>query len=357
MGHNVHLIATVRSSPEPAYLKVVADRVAQVDLVLRDSNLIGIFSTRPVQVRTRQQLRAVPLWPRYDLALLEQEFTCSILDNPRLKSGRVVLRVHNDEPAFFSDLYMSSPVPWKRAYYAEEARRFKNWSPRVFAKADELWFISQDHFRKWTEDHPHEAGRARWLPPPIGRDLSAPRVTSGAQVLFVGNLVAPTNIQGIDWYLSQVHPGLRDVPGYRFVVAGSLLGAALPATLRRARERGDCILLLNAPDLTALYRESAVFINPMQRGASLKLKTVNAAEQGLPIVTTSVGNEGTGFQNGDHVLVADTPSGFATSVRRLLREPQSRMSLVKSSQNFLRARYDQRQQLDQLLSPLAHSAS
>lgn len=357
LGHRIHLVATVRNRPSPDELSVVQGRVAQLDLIERRSNLAGLLSSLPLQVSTRRGLRSVPLWPHYDLALLEQEFTGSILENPQLHTSRVILRVHNDEPEFLTDLRKASPSAWKQAYYALEARRFQSWSPSVFSKADELWFISSDHHRKWAQAHPGEAGRATWLPPPIARTMLPPRPVPGANVLFVGNLVAPTNIQGLEWYLSEVQPALRQIPGYRFTIAGSLLGNSLPSSLRRAQERGDCTLLLNARDLTAVYRDSSVFVNPMQRGASLKLKTVNAAEQGLPIVTTSVGNEGTGFQHDVHLLVADQPAGFASCVRRLLTVPQDRISLTNSSQNFLRARYDQGQQLRQLLAPGALGAS
>jgi glycosyltransferase involved in cell wall biosynthesis len=357
LGHTIHLIATVRNRPGPDELRVVQERVARLDLVERRSNLAGLLSSLPLQVSTRRGLRSVPLWPHYDLTLLEQEFTSSILENPQLHTSRVILRVHNDEPEFLTDLRMASPSAWKQAYYALEARRFQTWSPYVFSKVDGLWFISSDHCRKWIEAHPGEAGHATWLPPPITRTMLPPRPAPGANVLFVGNLVAPTNIQGLEWYLNEVQPALRRIPGYRFTIAGSLLGNSLPPALRRARERGDCSLLLNARDLTAVYRESAIFVNPMQRGASLKLKTINAAEQGLPIVTTSVGNEGTGFQHDVHLLVADQPAGFASSVHRLLTVPQDRMSLTISSQNFLRARYDQGQQLCRLLAPAVLGAS
>lgn len=357
LGHRIHLVATIRGRPGPGEISVVQKRVARLDLVERGSNLAGLLSSLPLQVSTRRGLRSVPLWPHYDLTLLEQEFTSSILENPQLRSSRVILRVHNDESAFLTDLCQASPSAWKRAYYHLEARRFQSWSPRVFSLADELWFISNDHHREWTEAHPGEAGRAVWLPPPIARTMLPPQPVSGANVLFVGNLVAPTNIQGLEWYLNEVQPALRRIPGYRFTIAGSLLGNPLPPALRRARDHGDCTLLLNAPDLSAAYRESAVFVNPMQRGASLKLKTINAAEQGLPVVTTSVGNEGTGFQHNVHVLVSDRPAGFAACVQRLLTIPQDRISLTKSSQNFLRARYDQGQQLCRLLAPVSLGAS
>lgn len=357
LGHNLHLIATVRSTPRPEYINMVMRKVSRLDIVQRASAVRGILTNCPLQVVTRQELRTVPLWQQYDLALIEQEFTSAILENQHLQARRLVLRVHNDESKFFSDLRKSSQNVISKAYYAMEELRFRRWSPRIFARVDELWFISYDNCHGWMERHPAEAYKAKWLPPPIAQEPWPCHASDRAQVLFVGNLVAPTNIEGIEWYLTEVHSALRDVAGYQFVVAGSLLGGTLPSFLRRAQDNGDCSLILNADDLTTLYQNSTVFVNPMQRGASLKLKTINAAERGLPVVTTSVGNEGTGFKNGRHVLIADTPSDFARSIRSLLEDPQSRNVLASESQEFLRVHYNHIQHLGKLLSPMNQNVS
>ena len=78
---------------------------------------------------------------------------------------------------------------------------------------------------------------------------------------------------------------------------------------------------------------------------------------GLPIVTTTVGNEGSGFQDSVHVCIADSPANFASALRRLLGEPLLRASLAHASQTFLRDNYDQKSRLIQLLQPTAARAS
>jgi glycosyltransferase involved in cell wall biosynthesis len=132
---------------------------------------------------------------------------------------------------------------------------------------------------------------------------------------------------------------LLDIPDYRLTIAGSLLGGTMPRRLTEAARDPRCTIAVDVPDLTGLYASAAVFINPMIRGTSIKMKTVNAVENGLAVVTTAVGNEGAGFTDGLHLLVRDTPETFASAVRTLLWSGERRRSMAACAQQFLIENY------------------
>lgn len=340
---------TVRQKPDQDAIREVAARVDRLDIVDRVRSIPAALGWRPFQMASRSALSRVPLDPPYDLTLLEQEVVEPILSNPQLRTSKVALRVHNDEAAFCWHTARSEKNPLLKAYHLTEGIRFRAASRRVFRAADQLWFISQDHRNKWAIRESASAGKAYWLPPPV--DISALRQIplTGATVLFVGNLVAATNIEGVNWYLENVHPSLRDVPGYRFRIAGALLGRPMPESLKVDWSDQQVSAIKDEPDLRRCYNESAVFVNPMRHGVSLKLKTLNAVENGLPVVTSTVGNEGTGFQNGTHVLVRDSAGEFASGIRLLLGDLGRRRDLVASAQRFLAENYNDRAILDGLL--------
>jgi glycosyltransferase involved in cell wall biosynthesis len=63
---------------------------------------------------------------------------------------------------------------------------------------------------------------------------------------------------------------------------------------------------------------------------------------GLPVVTTSIGAEGMGLIDGEHVLIGDSPAAFAKAVVRLYRddplwEEMSQTGLLHIKSNFSRA--------------------
>ncbi len=72
------------------------------------------------------------------------------------------------------------------------------------------------------------------------------------------------------------------------------------------------------PDLTQSYAEARISVNPLRFGAGVKGKIVASLAAGLPVVTTSVGNEGIQLQDGVEALIADTPAAFAGQIVALL---------------------------------------
>ena len=336
LGLEIDLIATVKRPPLESERKVVQSYVNRLHVVPRAPMHSGLWRPSPMQVTSRSPLRRVRLDGEYDAVLLESEFVAPILDNPTLRASRRILRVHNDEPKFFADLAASEPHPLRRFYYKHESSRFAKWLPSLWRSIDEFWFISRDYAEEWKGRYPERDSAAYWMPPSAAPKLAAfSHQSDSCGVLFAGNLVVPTNLEGLTWYLDYVHPLLLDIPDYRLTIAGSLLGGTMPRRLAEAQHDPRCTVAVDLPDLTPLYRNAAVFINPMLRGTSVKMKTVNAVENGMALVTTAVGNEVTGFADGLHLLVCDTPETFASGIRELIESRERRRSMAASAQQFL----------------------
>jgi glycosyltransferase involved in cell wall biosynthesis len=99
-----------------------------------------------------------------------------------------------------------------------------------------------------------------------------------------------------------------------------------------------------------LYQRAAVFVNPVLRGAGIKLKTIHALQAGVPVVSTSIGMEGTGLIDGTHLLMADSADDFVRMVASLLQNRSLAGRLVHSAQSFLSETYDHERNMRQSLS-------
>lgn len=350
LGFDVHAVVTLKMRPTEEEIGYVRKLVGRLDLIDRSPNWKGILGALPVQVASRQGLARIKLTDHYRLTLAESEFSFPIFENETLSTDVKVLRIHNNEGRFMSELAGVERNWLKWMYYRMESKRFSTFSPKAFASVDQLWFSSADQYRDYALLHPDNNRKAAWLPPPIDTEaLVSPAVKICKQVLFVGGLSVLSNIEAIDWYMSGVHPKLKHIDGYRFVIAGNTRGLPVSPIIQKAAADECCTLYTNVRDLSPLYEQSAVFINCMVRGASIKMKTVNAAEKGLPIVSTAVGNEGTGFINGQHICIADTQDTFVTSIDNLLSSPSAGLEMAKRAQDFLRSRYRHAEQIKSLL--------
>ena len=63
---------------------------------------------------------------------------------------------------------------------------------------------------------------------------------------------------------------------------------------------------------------------PLLAGGGTRLKILEAAACGVPVVSTSVGAEGLSFVNGEEILLRDDPARFAEAVALLLADPEAR---------------------------------
>jgi Glycosyl transferases group 1 len=105
------------------------------------------------------------------------------------------------------------------------------------------------------------------------------------------------------------------VPGARLLLAGSGLPAGIRSTLPTGVEA-----LGHLPVLAELWAQAAVLAFPCPRSSGPKVKVLEAAMAGVPIVTTAHGMEGLSL---DGVTVAPA-SAFAEGLGKLLADPSRR---------------------------------
>jgi glycosyltransferase involved in cell wall biosynthesis len=132
-------------------------------------------------------------------------------------------------------------------------------------------------------------------------------------LMFIGGFEHAPNVDGVRWFVESVLPLVQArLPGTVLHVVGS----RAPEEVRR----------LSSPtvhvagyvrDPLEYFDGCRVFVAPLRFGAGMKGKIGQAMSHGLPVVTTSIGAEGMGLQDGEHVLVADAPETFADAVVRL----------------------------------------
>jgi len=366
LGISCDVVATVAQPPSPQNRAHLESAVQNLILCRRESGKKGVLSLRPGHVAIRYDLRKVKLPRTYDLTLLQTEFTSDILRNPTLQTKAVAIRVDNDEFSFHLQTAKAEKSIPLKAYFLLEALRIKWHSSKILPKADKLWFVShkeENKYRARARNRNHQ--EIDFLPAGIDLKLLDHPPLAGHQVLFVGNLWAQMNREALEWYLTNVHPLLQDVQGYTFVIAGSSRGRPCEWLQNLSSGQANISIHYDPDDLSPYYRSSALFVNPMQKGAGVKLKTIEAALRGLPIVTTEIGAEGSGLQDDIHCLYAGSPTTFADAIRKLLYDKDMAGQLARSAQAFIADHYDQEKALRRLLlsdtdhagQPLTHIAT
>ena len=238
----------------------------------------------------------------------------------------------------------------ERCIFALDALKFLAYSPLIAKQCDQLWFISDYESAQYVQRNPRHAAKALFVPTRVELSSMCPFQGVGGNVLYIGALTRAMNREGLEWYLTNVHPALCQTEGYSLTIAGYTNGEPIDYLMEFAEKYSNIAVVPDAQDLALLYAGSSVFINPIFAGAGVKLKTLGAMEAGLPVVTTGIGVEGTGLTPGTGVLIADSPNEFRANVQKLLCNSELCAQIVAKGQEFLLNVYDQERRIAEALS-------
>ncbi len=149
-------------------------------------------------------------------------------------------------------------------------------------------------------------------------------------LLLVGSFDYPPNDEAAQWCAQQVLPLVRALrPEVRLRLVGRP-GAGTPALA--AVPGVDVVGRVD--DLRAELSAAAVCVVPLLIGGGTRVKLLEAFATRVPVVSTSVGAEGTGARDGTHLLLADDAAGFAAACLLLLEQPEVAARLVEGAEQL-----------------------
>jgi glycosyltransferase involved in cell wall biosynthesis len=119
-----------------------------------------------------------------------------------------------------------------------------------------------------------------------------------------------------------------------------VVGAETERLLKLAVRFGDRVLIHGrVPDVRDYLARSAVLVVPLRIGGGMRLKLLEAFAAGKAVVATSIGAEGNIAQNGNELLIADTPEDFAHAIGRLLDDEKLRRALGERARTLVETHY------------------
>ncbi len=143
-----------------------------------------------------------------------------------------------------------------------------------------------------------------------------PPLTAEPTLLLLGAYHYYPNINAANFLIEMVFPHIRQqVPKAQLIIAGKQ-----PENIRSyTRGLSGVEFTGFVDDLAALYRRSRVVCCPILSGGGTRVKLVEAAAYGKPMVSTRIGAEGLEFVDGQAVLLRDDLTSFAAACVELLQ--------------------------------------
>ena len=333
LGHDVDLVCTCKEKPDDVSILFMNQFIDNLIIVPRVNKWIYIFSAKPLQTVSRKSLKNINLKSEYDYAILESESVGKILDNKSFKAKKTIVRVHNNESNYFKELSKSTKNLKSKIYYYVESLKFKIYSKNIFKQCDRLWYISNEEVKKIT--HLDLSNKSIHFPASVN-GIFIKQKLSVSNVLFIGALFVPNNLEAIVWYLKNVHSLVEKERNYKLIIVGST-GEFEPKKYQEIFSKYSNVeVFLNQKDLSEYYSNATIFINPMLHGTGVKLKSINAIQNGLVLVSSKIGTEGIGLIKDEMYLEANSSSDFINAILKVFdMNIEDRKKIVENSQNFL----------------------
>ncbi|MEH2051029.1 glycosyltransferase [Nostoc sp.] len=136
-------------------------------------------------------------------------------------------------------------------------------------------------------------------------------------LLFLGNYdQSPNNVIGANFLIEKIWPLIyQQQPEARLIIAGKS-----PDNIRTYNNNIPGVEFTGfVTDINALYDQTRVVCCPILSGGGTRLKIIEAAAYGKPIVSTSVGAEGLEIIDGKEYMLRDQPEDFAQACLELFR--------------------------------------
>lgn len=169
----------------------------------------------------------------------------------------------------------------------------------------------------------------RATPPPV--DLHLPAIYLAGTF---GHYHSPMDMAA-RWVLEEVLPILwRSVPDLHFYLVGK-------NSDKRFGHISDTRVTVTGtlPSVLPYLCNIDIALVPLQFESGTRFKILEAGACGIPIVSTTLGAEGLPTNDGQHLLIADTPSDFASAIIRLLGDKALAASLAANCRELVERHY------------------
>lgn len=156
-------------------------------------------------------------------------------------------------------------------------------------------------------------------------------------LLFVGFFGYIPNVNAAEFLISHVWPLIRGkMPTARLTIAG-----AKPENIASFRASPEGVNFTGfVEDLGAVYRDARIVCCPILSGGGTRVKILEAAAYGKPIVSTTLGAEGIEFTEGAEILLRDDALSFADACIGLLQNDNECRRLGNAARTAVTRRYE-----------------
>jgi len=291
----------------------------------------SMVNTTPMAVsrysssKLRQVINALISAEEYDSIVCDFLFSVPNLRNLE----QCVLFEHNVETTIWQRHARHGSSLLKKAYFQMQARKMEDYEKNACRRAKHVIAVSdidalriKSMFEVETVSSVHTGVDVEYFAPCGG----TPHLSD---IVFCGSMDWLPNVDAVLYFLSEVLPLIRNrLPGATFTIAGRSPDAKV---LKAVKGLKGVYVTGKVKDMRPYLWGSKISVVPIRIGGGTRLKIYECMAAGVPVVSSRVGAEGLRYKDGEDIVLACDPGGFAAACVRLLTDDEARRSVSRNA--------------------------
>lgn len=242
--------------------------------------------------------------------------------------SEIILKDHNIEFEIVRQT-VKNEFGFKKAILNREWKVTKKYEEYCIKNADRTFSVCDDNTEFLKQNN-----KNAYTMLPTFEMLPKRKQTIEHNILYMGNLSWGANLEGLRWFVDQVMPKIiKKVPDAKLTVVGSGPNKEVFANY------GFVNYLGYVKDISHIYDDQKVFVVPLFEGSGIRIKILEAFNNEIAVVSTTLGCGTIGASDKKEIMIADDKEKFAESVIELLLNTEFNKKMVFNSKLFLEKKY------------------
>jgi glycosyltransferase involved in cell wall biosynthesis len=308
-GIKIHLHCFTQGRPPQPELNKYC---VSVDYYERNKSIRSFSFTTPFIVKSRANTKLIINLNKDNYPILLEGIHCTyFLQAGQLKKRKVLVRLHNTEFEYYSQLAKNEYHLFKKLYFLYESKLLYRYEKKLASKNK---FIAVSKHDVSVYQKKFGATAIQYLPVFIPYTMAVGKEGKGCYCLYHGNLSVNENEAAVVWLLEKVFDQLK-IP---FVIAGKDPSKKL---IDLAHQHKHTCIVANPgeSEMQDMIAKAQVHVLPSFNNTGIKLKLLNALFNGRHCVVNAQGADGSGLENICHI--ATDATSFKNEIERLYQLP------------------------------------
>lgn len=276
----------------------------------------------------------------YKAILLQDTHLARFIDNFDSYKNIKKILISGD---YFSLLYKriseSSNNVFSKFYHWISYKKLRRYEPRIYQKFDTVIFVSSKDKRSFSHEYPKL--RSKIVAIPLSIDVEkyskiSPRASSSSKsLLYTGNMNYVPNRQAVSWFYDNVFRVVRKkCPGITWDIVGRDAGNFITIN------DPQVFIHSSVPSINPYVKDATMVISPLQSGAGLKIKVLEAMACGKVVIGSELSFEGINISNKKHAIIAPTAEEYISQIEKYINNQSERKLIEKNAQQLIRTDFN-----------------